>query len=92
MGALHRRGDRPSPAEEAAIETLRLREVALLDEVDGRLTRSAKRTRDYTARFKAEMSPRVANAIFDSRAAERVIQDRMLDERLRISGIETTLV
>lgn len=90
MGLLTRDGDRPSPDEEHALETMRLREIALVDGIDGRLARSSKRTLVYEANF-AGPDPWAANVAFDALRSERRTQDRILDERLRATGTETPL-
>lgn len=90
MGLLTRDGDRPSPDEEHALETMRLREIAILDDIDGRLERSARRTVIYETHFAGD-NPYAANKAFDGLRSERRAQDRILDERLRATGIETPL-
>ncbi len=77
MKTLQSPEDEPNFNEEQAIATMKAREVGKLDEVDGRLSRSSRRTRDYVAkRDPLNFLP-----------AERRVQDRMLDERRAIMGL-----
>lgn len=75
-GLLDRPGDEPAPDEEAAIALMKAREVPRLDQIDGRLVTSSRRSRSYVAAGD-EKSLRI----------ERKVQDRILDERRAVMGL-----
>lgn len=89
MKTLRRDGDEPSKAEEKAIETMRLREVAKLDAIDGRLERSRKRIAGYQAELlTAHPGSVTASKARANLVSERATEDRILDERCYAMGLD----